>query len=77
MTVEMILRLVDQATAPLRGVTAEVEADKAAKDFGKGDAAAGRQVPQWADQQREIKKAERPPATTKSSCATSSRRNAR
>ena len=39
MTVEMILRLVDQATAPLRGVTAEVERfNKAAKDLGQGAA---------------------------------------
>jgi len=39
MTVEMILRLVDQATAPLRNVVSEVEKlDKAAQALGKGGA---------------------------------------
>ncbi len=37
MNVEMVLRLVDQATAPLRGVTSEFEKlEKAAKDLGRG-----------------------------------------
>ena len=62
MTVEMILRLVDQATAPLRSVTSEVDRlDKAAKDLGKGTATAGAKgagTQGWAEQQREIKKTE-------------------
>lgn len=42
MSVEMILRLVDQATGPLRGVVSEVEKlDKAAKNLGNGAANAG------------------------------------
>lgn len=37
MNVEMVLRLVDQATAPLRGVTSEFQAlDRATKELGKG-----------------------------------------
>jgi hypothetical protein len=61
MSVEMILRLVDQATVPLRGVTAEVEKlGQAAKDLGKGAAAAGSRpsAQGWVEQQTEIKKAE-------------------
>ena len=41
MSVEMILHLVDQATAPLRGVVSEVEKlDRATKDLGRGAARA-------------------------------------
>ena len=56
MTVEMILRLVDQATAPLRGVTNEVEKlERAAKDLGGGQSRVKASV--WFEQQQGIRKA--------------------
>ena len=59
MSVEMILHLVDQATAPLRGVVSEVEKlDRATKDLGRGAGGAGGVgFADWAAQQQQIKKA--------------------
>jgi hypothetical protein len=56
MTVEMLLRLVDQFTAPMRGAGQELkDFDKAAKDLGKGAGAAP--AAHWVQQQRDIEKA--------------------
>ncbi|QGM46751.1 hypothetical protein [Methylocystis heyeri] len=59
MTVEMLLRLVDQFTAPMRAAESELKNfDKAAKDLGKSSGAGGAgPAVAWIEQQRQIEKA--------------------